>query len=221
MNREADRLEREVACLNLRDIPFTLVSMLGSHCEVWRSIGRLVTRGDSQPLDFVLKVGKHLCTPREVVVLGKEYRRLRSALGDIVPYSVFVATRINRQPGAIVFAQSCNPWFDLASPTNESEALPLLKHQPRLRRQLGRFTRCARHWLDEQRRIIDLQGPENLVVERNAGVRYLDSFHVFFYLDTLDIVDQVGDDFLFRVQQSIQRLEYLERLLTEARPRSD
>jgi hypothetical protein len=218
VSKETDRLEKEVACLNVRDMPFTLVSRLGFHCDVWRSIGRLVTIEGSKPLDFVLKVSKRLCNWREVAALAKEYRVLRSALDDMVPSSIFVATRVNRAPGAIVFAESCTPWFDLGNPTNEGEALPLLAHQPRLRYQLEHFTRCARRWLDERRMVIDLQGAENLVVDRQGGVRYLDSFHVFFYRDTLDAVDSVDDDFLFRVDQSIRRLEYLEWLVRETIP---
>ena len=217
MSIEIDRLAKDVACLNVRDMPFTLVSKLGFHCDVWRSIGRIVTASGSRPLDFVLKVGKRLCTWRQVAVLAKEYRILRDALDDLVPSSMFVATRINSAPGAIVFAEACNPWFDLGNPTNEAEALPLLERQPRLRRDLAHFTVCARRWLDDEHMVIDLQGAENLVADRGGGVRYLDSFHVFFYRDVLDALDEVDDDFLFRVDQSIRRLEYLEWLVRETR----
>jgi len=220
MSIETDRLAKDIACLNARDIPFTLVSKLGFHCDVWRSIGRIVTSDGFQSLDFVLKVGKRLCTWRQVAVLAKEYRTLRDALDDIVPSSMFVATRINSSPGAIVFAEACNPWFDLGNPTNEADALPMLARQPRLWRQLEHFTVCARQWLDERQMVIDLQGAENLVIDRNGGVRYLDSFHVFFYRDTLDALDEVDDDFLFRIDQSIHRLEYLEWLVRETRPRA-
>lgn len=220
MAEAADRLEKEVACLNVRDMPFTLVSRLGFHCDVWRSIGRIVTEEGSRSLDFVLKVSKRLCRWREVAVLAKEYRLLRAALDEIVPASMFVATSVNRAPGAIVFAESCDPWFDLGNPTNEAEALPLLIRQRRLHYQLAHFTRCARHWLDDRRMVIDLQGAENLVVDRQGGVRYLDSFHVFFYHDILDAVDDVDEDFLFRVDQSVRRLEYLEWLVRETVPGS-
>ena len=220
MSIETDRLSKDVACLNVRDIPFTLVSKLGFHCDVWRSIGRIVRPSGYQSLDFVLKVGKRLCTWRQVAVLAKEYRILREALDDIVPASMFVATKINATPGAIVFAEACNPWFDLGNPTNEGEALPLLGRQPRLRHQLEHFTTCARQWLDEQHMVIDLQGAENLVIDRSGGVRYLDSFHVFFYRDILDALEEVDDDFLFRIDQSIHRLEYLEWLVRETGPGS-
>ncbi len=197
-------------------MPFTLVSKLGFHCDVWRSIGRIVTAGASSNLDFVLKVGKHRLTRREVQVLGKEYRVLRSALDDIVPRSLFVATEVDRMPGAVVFAETCNPWFDLGHPSNREEALPLLRRQPRVRRQLAHFTHCARRWLDDERMIIDLFGAENLVLDRREGLRYLDSFHVFFYLDTLDAVGEVDDGFLHRIEQSVRRLEYVEWLVRES-----
>lgn len=216
MTWATDQLSKDIACLNARGMLFTLISTLGFHCDVWRSIGRIVSAENSTPLDFVLKIGKRRCEEPEVRVLGKEYRMLRSALGDIVPDALFVATEINGKPGAVVMAQTCSPWFDLANPTNEAEALPLLRRQPRSRHQLEHFVRCARNWLDEKRMAIDLVGGENLVLDKTAGVRYLDSFHVFFYLDMLDVIDQADDGFLFRVEQAVQRLEYLEWLAGKA-----
>jgi hypothetical protein len=217
MTTEIDRLEKDVACLNVGALPFTLVSRLGFHCDVWRSMGRLITNETSTQLDFVLKVGKRLCLREQVGVLAKEYRTLRGALGSIIPQSMFVATSINDKPGAIVFAEACNPWFDLADPNNREDALPLLARRPLEMGQLEVFTTAARRWLDDSRIIIDLFGAQNLVLDRNAGVRYLDSFHVFFYLDTLDVIEEVDDGFLYRAEQCVRRLEYLESLLLSAR----
>jgi hypothetical protein len=64
--------------------------------------------------------------------------------------------------------------------------------------------------------VIDLVGAENLVLDRADGVRYLDSFQVFFYVDTLDAIDQVDDGFLYRVETSVKRLEYLEWIVNQA-----
>lgn len=52
MATESDRLARDVACLNVKDMPFTLVSRIGFHCDVWRSIGRIVEADQSIPLDI-------------------------------------------------------------------------------------------------------------------------------------------------------------------------
>ena len=215
MSTESDRLAKDVACLKGQEMPFTLVSKIGFNCDVWRSIGRIIEAGRARPLDFILKVGKRRCTLREVQVLAKQYRTLRTELDEIVPESIFVATEINGVPSAIVFARTCKPWFDLAHPVNREEAVPLLRHQPRSRHQLAHFVQCARRWLDERGMVIDLYGGENLVLDRSEGVRYLDSFYPFFYLDLLTVIDEVDEGLEFRIEQSIQRLDYLEWLVEQ------
>lgn len=216
MSQDQDKLPDNVSCINAEAVPFTLISTLGFHCDVWRSIGKIVTAERSSALDCVVKIGSQRCTRAQVRVLAKEHRILKQALGELVPAATFIATRIDREPRALVLAQACAPWFDLGNPTNESESLPMLARQPRLRQQLRDFTQAARHWLDDKRMLIDLVGAENLVLDRNGGVRYVDSFHVFFYLDTLDVIDQVDDEFLLRIEQSVERLGYLEWLLVQS-----
>ncbi|MDX1512204.1 MAG: hypothetical protein R3174_00535 [Gammaproteobacteria bacterium] len=213
MGKESDRIASDIACLRSADMPFTLVSTAGFHCEVWRSMGVIVREGGRTALDFVLKVCKRAYRLPELKVLVEEHRTIHAELEEMVPQAQFIATEVNRKPGVIVMVENCTPWFDLSNPGNEDEALPLLRRQPRARAQLGRFTACVRRWLDEESRIIDLCGTENLVLDRNYQVRYLDSFHVFFYLDTLHVIDEVDDALQFRVETSINRLEYLERLV--------
>ncbi|MDX1528210.1 MAG: hypothetical protein R3337_06250, partial [Gammaproteobacteria bacterium] len=81
--------------------------------------------------------------------------------------------------------------------------------------QLADFTRHARRWMEEESKMIDLGGTENLVLDKDYGVRYLDSFHVFFYLDMLHLIDEVDDSLTFRIEMCIRRLEYLERLVKQ------
>jgi hypothetical protein len=213
MAQEADRVPAKIACLQTKNMPFTLVSIAGFHCDVWRSIGVIVRGGERAAMDFVLKRYKRPCSLAEIRVLGNEYRILKVALEEIVPTARFVATRVDEKPSVIVMAENCTPWFDLSNPGNEDEALPLLSRRPRARAQLAEFVRHARRWMDEESKIIDLGGTENLVLDKDYGVRYLDSFHVFFYLDMLHVIEEVDDSLTFRIEMCIRRLEYLERLV--------
>lgn len=215
MSQETDRVPAKIACLDTENLPFTLVSTAGFHCDVWRSIG-VIVRGDQRaPLDFVLKRYKRPCSLAEIRVLRKEYRTLKTALDEIVPAAQFVATQVDAKQSVIVLAENCTPWFDLSNPGNEDEALPLLRRKGRAKAQLADFTRHARRWMEEESKMIDLGGTENLVLDKDYGVRYLDSFHVFFYLDMLHLIDEVDDSLTFRIEMCIRRLEYLERLVKQ------
>lgn len=210
--REDDRLHAQVACLRTERIPFTLISTLGFHCEVWRSAGTLYVHGSSRPVDFVVKVSRRSYSLAEARVLVRDHRLLSAELEEIVPPATFILTRVDGQPGVVVMASTHPPWFDLANPGNEEEALPLLRNTRRARDQLARFVRAARRW-QRAARLIDLCGVENLVLDRNMNLRFLDSFHVFLYTDLLHVVDDAGEDLAERIDIATQRLAYLEWLL--------
>ena len=89
---ESDRVGYSVACLNTQSLPCTMVSNAGFYCDVWRSAGRIVGAEAPVDVDFVVKISKRRCTAQEVRLLGRDYRRLRDALGEIVPEAIFVAT---------------------------------------------------------------------------------------------------------------------------------
>ena len=131
---------------------------------------------------------------------------------EMVPPAMFVATRINGEENMIVLAEAHTPWFDLARPGNDGEARPLLIHSPKARAQLARFVRVAREWAG-QGRVIDLYGRENLVLDRDRNVRYLDSFGVFFYADLQHAVAGIDDEYQERIDISLRRLDYLQSLL--------
>ncbi len=215
MSQETDRVPSSIACLKTEDMPFTLVSTAGFHCDVWRSIGVMVRGAERVPMDFVLKPYKWPCTLAEVRALGNEYRTIKLALEEMVPSAQFVATQVNSRSSLIVLAENCTPWFDLSNPGNEDEALPLLRSKPRARAQLAEFVRHARRWMEENSCIIDLGGTENLVLDKDYGVKYLDSYHVFFYLDMLHVIDEIDDALMYRIETCINRLEYLERLVKQ------
>ena len=215
VGKESDRLSHEVACIDSRGLPLTLVSTAGFHCEVWRSAGVIVRDGRREPVDFVLKRYRESCPPAYVRILARDHRRLREALDDIVPRAIFVTTRIDGETSVIALAETCQPWFDLANPGNEEEAREMLRRLPMARDQLRRFVAAARDWAGQpDARVIDLHGEQNLVLDRDRRVRYLDSFAVFLFPDVLDAIGD-GDDEAFRerIEVSMARLDYLDRLV--------
>ncbi|RFA35415.1 hypothetical protein CAL65_13125 [Alkalilimnicola ehrlichii] len=115
----------------------------------------------------------------EVKALQREYRRLKRALGDIVPRTLFVHTDVDGRPGVIALAEVAQPWFDLANPGNEEESLHLLQLWPDAGHQFTFFVRAATAWA-AQDMMIDLTGDSNLVLDRSRAVRFIDSFRVFF-----------------------------------------
>jgi hypothetical protein len=215
MAMESDRIPDRVACLNTRALPATLISTRGFNCEVWQSAGVIVTAGGRFPVDFVVKRHRFACTLPKLKVLNREYRTLRDTLEEMVPAAVFVATRIEGEQNVVVLAQTCTPWFDLARPGNADEAQPLLARLPKARAQLARFVRAARRWADEGR-VLDLYGRENLVLDRDRNVRYLDSFGVFFYESLLYLLAEVDESLKAKIDLSLERLAYLEYLLEAA-----
>jgi uncharacterized protein YjiS (DUF1127 family) len=213
MARESDRIPDRVACLNTQALPATLISTRGFNCEVWQSAGVIVRDAERVPVNFVVKRHRFACTLRKVRVYQREYRRLRAALAEMVPEAVFVATRVDGDPNVVVLAEARAPWFDLAQQGAEDEARPLLERMPRAREQLARFVAAARHWQGDGM-VVDLYGSENLVLDRDRRVSYLDSFGVFFYEDTLHAVGGGDDELAERIAVSRRRLEYLASLLS-------
>lgn len=208
----------DVACLNTRRHSLELKSTLGHHCDVWQMSVRRDRR--RKPYDVVIKKYRGACSLRQTQVLDKDYRRLKASLEDIVPGTVFVPVKTASGLSVVAVSHAVIPWFNLANPFNETDAVPLLRKLPKARNQLMRFCHAARKWAYEKHgKIIDLYGLDNLVLNTNREVRYLDSFHVFFYTDmihALDDDDQLSD----RVNISVNRFEYLERLLVQVRRRS-
>lgn len=209
---ESDRIPGTVACLNTQALPATLVSTRGFNCEVWQSAGVIVSDTGRRAISFVVKRHRFACEIHKIRAYRREYRRLRDALGGMIPEAVFVATRVDGEPNVVVLAEACAPWFDLAHPGNEDEVRPLMQRMSRVRLQLAQFTTAARAWAEEGR-VLDLFGHQNLVLDRDFNVRYLDSFGAFFYADTLHAVGGEDDLLASRIEVSLTRLAYLESLL--------
>jgi hypothetical protein len=215
MSKEFDRISSDIACVDTRNLPATLISTKGAHCIVWQTGGYRASPGHR---DIVIKRHTLSCTEAETRIYHRDYQRLRQQLGKVIPTAIFVRTRINGENNLLVLAKACTPWFNIANPANEEEALPLFAKLQKAREQLLQFVNIARQWQREENKIIDLYGIDNLVLDRDHQVRYLDSFEVFFYEDLLHIIDDPGEDLAHRIEISLRRLEYLEYLLDRSTP---
>ena len=217
MGKETDRIDSRVACLDTRNLLATLVATNGYHCDVWRSTGVLVRDGRRELLDVVIKVHRGPCSAAEARVYRRQYWRLKQRLEEIVPTALFVVTRVDEAESLVVIAEAVSTWFNIANPSNEEEAIPFLRILPRARDQLARFLKAAEEWQQDGDRVIDLYGLDNLVLDVNREIRYIDSFEVFFNQDLPSLIDVTEDDGLRdKIELSLRRREYLEYVLREA-----
>ena len=218
--KELDRLQLDIACLDHQQLRASLVSTTGSHCEVWRSSKRIESQeGDvteTSYTEFVIKWPLSQFSETEARLLARHYRLLKDTLDEIIPDALFVVTEVNGQPGIFVLAQAVNVWFNIANQQNEEEALRLLCANPKARIQLARFVRAAQAWRDSDNpRIIDLFGMDNLIMDINREIHFLDSFYVFFFEDMFHLIDKSDDDneLKDKLDLSLKRLAYLEHLV--------
>ena len=216
--KEGDFLAVDVACLNPETLHATLVSSAGSHCEVWRTSKRDSSEERSDPyVEFVLKYPRGDHSKAEIAALARHYRQLKSALDDVVPEAIFFVTEIDGRPNVCVIARAVNTWFNIANPQNREEAIELLKAHPKAGNQLGRFLDRAKEWrASDDPRLIDLFGVDNLVMDIDREIRYLDSFFVFFFEDMLELLPEPDDDLEHRIAVSLERLAYLDEILSAA-----
>jgi hypothetical protein len=133
-------------------------------------------------------------------------------------------SKINGRPSIFVLAKAVNIWFNIANQQNEEEATRLLCRYPKARIQLARFVKAAQAWRkSDNPKMIDLFGIDNLIMDTNREIRFLDSFFVFFFEDTFHIIDGFEEDSELKdkVELSIKRLRYLEHLLLTAKETCD
>lgn len=212
MRDDHARIEGDVACLDTDRLAATLLSTVGFNCVVWKAAGYLMHSRRVVSLDMVVKCHRDACSMPRVRAYLRDYRRLRDALGEIVPQALFIATKVNGRHSVVALAAAREPWFDLANPAHEEEARPLFERLKRAREQLALFVAAARGWQREGR-LIDLFGRDNLVLDRNFDVAYLDSFGVFFHTDLMYSINAVDEEIQGRIEVSARRLDYLESLL--------
>lgn len=215
MSADAERLP-PIACLNTATFRASLISTTGYHCEVWQVSGMLMRRAEKVPLDVVVKHHLESAAWSDIRVLQKEYSMLRRALGNVVPRAIFIHSVVDGSPNVLVVAKAVQPWFNLANPVNEADAIPLLRRLPRARKKLRRFVRVANRWYEEQGLVIDLYGLDNLVLDVDRKIRYVDSFRVFFYEDLLYALDKADPELEERIKLSRTRLDYLRHLHEQA-----
>lgn len=212
--KEVDRISGSIACMDTSGVPATLVSTVGSHCEVWQCIGRILHVEGTVPMNFVVKKYRYPCAAQEIKVFQREYWSLRSRMPDIVPSTLYIRTRIDGRHGVVVLAETYTPWFDVANPANEAEVVPLFRRLTKAQDQLRRFVEAAKAWRAEpESRLIDLCGVENLVLDKSYALRYLDSFGVFFYPDVMHMIDEVDERLKMRIETASARIDYLDHLV--------
>jgi hypothetical protein len=222
--KETDQMVVDIACLDHNRIRATLVSTIGSHCEVWRSSKRYeeLVDGDikSGYTEFVIKWPLVDYSKTETKLLARHYHQLKETLDEIIPNALFVVTKINNRPSLFILAKAINIWFNIANQQNEEEAIQLLCANPKALIQLSRFVKAAQAWRNSDNpRVIDLFGLDNLIMDTNREIYFLDSFFVFFFEDTFYLIDDNEDssELVEKVNLSNKRLIYLEHLLAQAK----
>ncbi|MCB1893751.1 MAG: hypothetical protein H6945_17675 [Zoogloeaceae bacterium] len=212
-----DRIPGEIACLPIDRLPASMISDVGNHCQVWRQGGGFVQGGKRTSSDLVIKKFRDHCSFAEARVYAREHRRLCEALDDMIPATLYVHTRVDGQDSVIAIAETVPTWFNVANPHNEDEAVPLLARLARSREQLRRFIAAAHRWREaDDPKVIDLYGVDNLVLDRDYRLRYLDSFGVFFHESLLYMLAEVDYELKTKIDLSLARLGYLEHLLDAA-----
>ncbi|MCG7868065.1 MAG: hypothetical protein B6D70_10215 [gamma proteobacterium symbiont of Stewartia floridana] len=226
--KETDQMVVDIACLDHSRFRATLISTIGSHCEVWRSSKRHEKLVDGEVetsyTEFVIKWPYTDYSENETKLLARHYRQLKDTLDEIIPDALFVVTKINGRASVLVLAQAINVWFNIANQQNEEEAIKLLCANPKARIQLSRFVKAAQAWRkSDNPKVIDLFGIDNLVMDTNRDIHFLDSFFVFFFEDTFHLIDGCEEDteLADKVNLSIKRMNYLERLLEQVKASCD
>lgn len=222
--KEFDRLLVDIACLDYKQLRASLISTAGSHCEVWRSSKRYEAVAEDETgttyVEFVIKWPLAHYSVSQAKLLARHYQMLKATLDEIIPDTLFVVTRVNGTPGVLVLAKAINVWFNIANPQYVEEAIRLLCDNPKPRIQLARFVRAAKAWHESSNpRVIDLFGLDNLVMDNNREIVFLDSFFVFFFEDMFHLIDSAEEDNALKakIDISLQRLSYLEHLLREVK----
>jgi hypothetical protein len=220
---DEDRPSLDIGCLNPRCRRLALVSTTGNHCQVWRG-----SRKDGQGADpegyveFVIKFPHDRYNQQDARILARQYRMLKDGLGEMVPDALFVVSCIDGRPNLFVVARAVNIWFNIANPLNREEAIGLLRDSPIACDQLAEFLKQATVWREGPNpRVIDLYGLDNLVMDNQRQIRYIDSFYVFFFEDMLHMLGGEPDyELEEKIRVSLRRLAYLEEILQAAAGRA-
>jgi hypothetical protein len=214
--REDDRPALDVSCLNPKCRRAALISTTGNHCQVWRGTRKHEDARDGESYtEFVIKYPIDRYSDADTRILASQYQELRAKLGDMVPEALFVFSCIDDEPNLFIVARAVNVWFNIANPQNREEAVGLLREYPLARAQLVQFVLQAARWREGPNpRVIDLYGLDNLVMDNQRQIRFVDSFYVFFFEDMLHLLGGEPDyDLQEKIEVSLQRLAYLEQIL--------
>ncbi|MEW8272185.1 MAG: hypothetical protein AB2718_18050, partial [Candidatus Thiodiazotropha taylori] len=87
--KETDQMVVDIACLDHSRFRATLISTIGSHCEVWRSSKRHEKLVDGEVetsyTEFVIKWPYTDYSENETKLLARHYRQLKDTLDEIIP----------------------------------------------------------------------------------------------------------------------------------------
>ena len=214
--RSLDALHADIACLNTHQLKATLIANNGYHCQVWQRSALVSINNEIMIHDVVIKKPRDPIGRHDARIYHRDYRKLCDRLGDIVPEAAFIITTVDGEESVIIVAETVHRWFNIANPSNAADAIPLLRRLEKARHQLARFLEAARDWHEQEGKIIDLYGLDNLVLDRDRNIRYVDSFGVFLYEDLMHIVDNAYEDLSDKIELSLQRFDYLNFVLREA-----
>lgn len=213
---DEDRPSLDIACLDPRCRRLALVSTTGNHCQVWRGSRKDGAGADPEGyVEFVIKFPRDRYDGQDARILARQYRMLRDGLGEIIPEALFVMSCIDGRPNLFVVARAVNIWFNIANPLNREEAIGLLRSSPIARDQLTQFLKQVTAWREGSNpRMIDLYGLDNLVMDNQRQIRYIDSFYVFFFEDMLHMLGGEPDyELEEKITVSLKRLAYLDEIL--------
>ncbi|MDJ0806378.1 MAG: hypothetical protein QNJ78_06040 [Gammaproteobacteria bacterium] len=216
--KEFDRLAADIESLNPETLRATLVSSVGNHCEVWRTSKRNPGTEEQSPYtEFVIKHPLIHYSETEIRLLNRQYRMLKENLEDIIPDALFFITHINGRRSVCVLARAVNIWFNIANPQNREEAIALLSKNSKALSQLKRFVALTKSLRQSDNpKLIDLYGLDNLVLDTNREIRYIDSFDVFFFEDMQHLFDANDPELDMKIKISRDRLKYLEQIISKA-----
>ena len=112
-----------IGCIDTRGLKTTLISTVGTHCDVWRTTRMVSREGGALMLDLVIKRPKLAVSHAEIRIMRRDWKILHDRLGDIVPEAIFVETEVQGSPNVVVVAEAAPLWFNVANPAYEEDAV--------------------------------------------------------------------------------------------------
>lgn len=171
---KSPNLSEEVPCISPKAF-IRKNTRNGSHCENYHAY----TQGDKTAHTYVKK-SFSLISDDDLNRYKKEYDEIKLRLGEIVPNATYIRAKVGQTLGALVLAEPIKITTDMLSEENKPYILEVLKSNPQTRQQLEDLLDAFDEWLAKGK-VLDLSdnGEENVVLDENQNLHYIDSFDVF------------------------------------------